>query len=151
MVYRRIQWTVETQFHCSEISIFKNYRFYTDNLVTLTTRIQSAFLRKASTIATFLNIDNVIPSILIRNIGFPACICKFVENLLAECFIYTTQNGDGPGPLITHKGTQDSILSPFLFNIYLRNIGCYLHTDSHILQYADDIILFSRNGDIILA
>jgi len=52
-------------------------------------------------------------------------------------------------PLVTHKGIpQGSILSPLLFNFYLRNIGHHLHKDIQILQYADDIVLFSSNTDI---
>jgi len=43
---------------------------------------------------------------------------------------------------------QGSILSPLLFNIYLKNVGSHIHSDSHILQYADDIVLFSSNEDI---
>jgi len=93
--------------------------------------------------------DNVIPDILIqelRETGFPAYFCKFIENLLAERLIFAVRNGDLIGLLITHKGTpQSCILSPLLFSFYLRNIGHCLHDDSRILQYADDIVLFSSN------
>jgi len=80
---------------------------------------------------------------------FPAQVCKFIENLLAERHIFYIQNGDLLSPLITHKGTpQGSILSPILFNLYLRNLGHYLHPDTQILQYADDIVLFASSPDI---
>jgi len=78
-------------------------------------------------------------------VGFPACFCKFIENLLVERFIYIVQNGDLEGPLIIHKRLPKDLSSPrslLLFNIYLRNIGRYLHSNSYILQYADDIVLF---------
>jgi len=125
-----MQWAVETRFLLPDFqSGFRNFRSYIDNLVTLTNRIHSAFLNNASTIAVFLDIagafDNVIPNILIqdilkqelRNVGFPACFCKFIESLLAERLIYAVKNGDLSDPLITHKSTpQGSILSPLLFN-----------------------------------
>jgi len=110
MVYRKLQWTVETLFLLPEFqSGFRSSRSSIDNLVILTNRIHSAFLRKTSTVAVFLDIaeafDNVIPNILIkelRNLGFPACFCKFIENLLLERLIYVVQNGnlDGPWSLI---------------------------------------------------
>jgi len=83
------------------------------------------------------------------NTGFPVHFCKFIENLLAERLIFAVRNGDLSGPFVTHKGTpQGSILSPILFNFYLRNIGRHMHSDSQILQYADDIVLFSSNTDL---
>jgi len=160
MVYRRLQWTAESRFFLPEFqSGFRNSRSCIDNLVILTNRIHTAFLRKASTVAVFLDIagafDNVIPNILIqelRNLGLPACFCKFIENLLLERLIHVVQNGDLKGPWVSHKGTpQGSILSPLLFNIYLRNVGSHIHGDTHILQYADDIVLFSSNEDISVA
>jgi len=109
MVYRRLQWTVETLFLLPEFQ--SGFRSSIDNLVILTNRIHSAFLRKTSTVAVFLDIagafDNVIPNILIqelRNLGFPACFCKFIENLLLERLIYVVQNGNLDGPWVSHKG-----------------------------------------------
>jgi len=62
-----------------------------DNIVIFTNRIHEGFLKGSSTIAIFLDIasafDNVIPTILfddLREIGLPARLCKFVENLLSE-------------------------------------------------------------------
>jgi len=158
IIYRRLQWVVETRdFLLPDFqSGFRKSRSCADNLVVLTNRIYSAFLNNAFTVAVFLDIagafDNVIPSILIQGLrdeGFPACFCKFLENLLSE-----RRNLCCPKcrfPLIMHKGTpQGSILSSFLFNLYLRNIGC-LHKDTHILQYADDIVLFSSNVNLLQA
>jgi len=129
-----------------------------DNIITLTNRIHWGFLKKRSTIAVFLGIagafDNVIPAILfedLREIGLPAKVYKFVENLLSERQIYSVINGSLQPPLTSRKGTpQGSILSPILFSIYLRKISSVLHPDTQILQYADDI-LFSNLQDIALA
>jgi len=107
-------------------------------------------------VAVFLNIagafDNVIPGILIQELrdeGFPIHFCKFLDNLLSERLIFAVRNADITGPFITHKGTpQGFIRSPLLFNFYLRKIGRCLHKDTQILQYADDIVLFSSNVKI---
>jgi len=120
------------------------------------------FAKRTPTIAIFLDIehstgafDNVIPSILfedLREIGLPVKTCKFVANLLSERQIYSINNGTLQLPLISHKGTpQRSILSSILFSIYLRKISSALHTDTQILQYADDIVLFSNLSDVSLA
>jgi len=148
---RRMQWVVETRFLLPNFqSRFRNFRSCTDNLIMLTNRINSAFLNKAPTLAVFLDIagafDNVIPQILIQDLrraGFPICFCKFIQNLLFERSIFAARNGDLLGPLIIHKGIpQGSILSPLLFNFYLRNIGNCLHKDTQILQYADYCFVF---------
>jgi len=107
-------------------------------------------------VAVFLDIagafDNIIPGILIQELrheGFPTRFCKFLDNLLSERLIFTVRNADITGPLISYKDIpQGSILSPLLFNFYLRKIGCCLHKDTQILQYADDIVLFSSNAKL---
>jgi len=156
MIYCRFSWFIETQFLLSEFQAgFRSSRSCTDNLVTLTNRIQQGFLRRSSIIAVFLDIagafDNVIPSILmtdLRECGFPVRFCKFVENLLSEGRIFLINNGTLRDPLTTHKGTpQGSILSPILFNLYLRKIASTLHSDTNTLQYADDVVLFSSLQD----
>jgi len=85
----------------------------------------------------------------LRECSFPARLCKFVENLLSERKNFSINNGTLRDPLTTHKGTpQGSILSPILFNLYLRKIASALHSDTHILQYADDVVLFSNLQNI---
>jgi len=152
MIYRRLSWFIETQFLLPEFQAgFRPSRSCADNLVTLTNRIQQGYLRRFPTIAVFLDIagafDNVIPSILdtdLRKCGLPTRLCKFVENLLSERRIFPINNGIPLDLLITRKGTpQGSILSPILFNFYLRKIASTLHSDTSILQYADDVVLFS--------
>jgi len=142
MIYRRLIWFVETQFLLPEFQAgFRNSRFCMDNIVTLINRIHWGFLKKRSTIAVFLDIigafDNVIPSILfeeLRDIGLPAKVCKFVENLLSERQIYSIVNGTLQPPLTSRKGIpQGSILSPIQ---YLPSKN-FLHPPS---WYSDPII-----------
>jgi len=55
-------------------------------------------------------------------------------------------------PFLSLKGTsQGSTLSPILFDIYLKDIVNHLHKNSHILLYADDIVIYSTSNDILLA
>ncbi|XP_070525178.1 uncharacterized protein [Cardiocondyla obscurior] len=105
------------------------------------------------TVCAFLDIkgafDNVIPDILLddlKEISIPARIRKFIANIPTDRVIYFVVNGNISSPHATHKGTpQGSILSPLLFNIYLRKIGRYLESGTKILQYADDIVIYSTH------
>jgi len=149
---------VETQFILLEFQAgFRNFQSCTDNLTILTNHIHLAFLNKVPLIAVFLDVagafDNVISSLVqdLRAMGLPARICKFIENLLRDRLIQFVRNDELSEPRTVHKGTQESILSLLLFNIYLREISFYLRPDISILQYTDDIILFSWNSDIALA
>jgi len=159
MVYRRMQWVAESQFMLPESQAgFRSFRSCADNLTILTNHVHLAFMNRAPLLALFLDIagafDNVIPNILVqdlRMLGFPARTCKFIENLLCERYIRFVVNGDLSEPRIVHKGTpQGSILSPLLFNIYLRELYQHLHPDTHLLQYADDIVLYSWNSEVSL-
>jgi len=88
----------------------------------------------------------------LREIGLPARTCKFIENLLFERQIYSIIKGTLQPQLTSRKGTpQGSILSPILFSIYLQKILSTLHSDTQILQYADDIVVFSCLSNITLA
>jgi len=55
-------------------------------------------------------------------------------------------------PFISRKSTpQGSILSPLLFNLYLKKMGDVLTPNTKILQYADDIVLFSMLENFSIA
>ena len=98
--------------------------------------------------------DNVQLSILIktlRNLGVPAKICKFIQNLVMERELYFVNNDRLNNPFTAHKDMpQDSSLSPILFNLYLHDIWNCLDHGIIILMYADDLIL-SSNANLNVA
>jgi len=155
MVYRRMQDGGIS--NCVEFvpelqAGFRDFRSCADNLTILTNMIEYvhlAFMNRVPLLAVFLDItgafDNVIPSILdLRILRFPARTCKFIKNLLCERYICFVENGELSEPRTVHKGIpQGSILTPLLFNIYLREISRHLHPDINFLQYANDISLYS--------
>jgi len=110
MVYRRLQWLTESYFIIPEFQAgFRNSRSCMDNLVILTNRIQSTFLRGDSVIATNILFQDL------RNLGFPARTCKFIENLLAERSLIVSLNGELQGPYLSRKGLHKGRYSGLCF------------------------------------
>ncbi|XP_018360462.1 PREDICTED: uncharacterized protein LOC108759488 [Trachymyrmex cornetzi] len=82
--------------------------------------------------------------------GFRKFLCQ--DNLVAPvASIHAVQfvsQGSISEPRSTLKGTpQGSVLSPTLFNFYLRNVNEALDSDTELLQFADDIVIFSSLKD----
>jgi len=152
MVYNRLQWHVESQYIIPDSQFgFRPGRSCTDCLVTFSCEVYNGFAHGFSTIAAFLDIkgafDNVIPNILIQelaNIGVPARIRMFIYNLISDRSLQFIVGGENIGPFSSNKGTpQGSTLSPLLFDIYVKDITKFVHQDSKILLYADDITVYS--------
>lgn len=156
-IYYRLRWFVESNDILPDTQFgFRPFRSCNDNLIILSNYIQTAFLKNQVAIAVFLYItgafDNVVPSLLINELlklGIPARIRKFIAHLLLDRQIFIVRNGEMVSPFNAYKGTpQGSILSPLLFNIYLRDINKGLHPRVKIIQYAVDIALFCSDKSV---
>ncbi|XP_071635064.1 uncharacterized protein [Temnothorax longispinosus] len=125
-------------------------------MVALTNHIKAGFLKGAYTVAAFLDIDgafdNVQPHILdkdLRAAKVPAKFRKFVMNLISNRLIYYVKSGRKCGPMFARKGTpQGSILSPTLFNIYIKDIVKLVNPDCQIFLYVDDVVIYSTNKNL---
>jgi len=62
-------------------------------------------------------------------------------------------DGNKIGIFFSHRGTpQGSILNPILFyHIYLKDIINHLHSETNILLYVDNIVIYSTANNIHLA
>jgi len=158
MIYNRLQWHIESQHIIPDYQFgFRPDRSCIDCLVILSSEIHKGYINQSVTIGAFLDIkgafDNVIPNILIQdleNIGISARIRMFVYNLISSRSLHFVVEGNKTGPFLTYKGTpQGSTLSPLLFDIYLRNITIYLHHNTRIILYADDITIYSTSSNPI--
>ncbi|XP_018397608.1 PREDICTED: uncharacterized protein LOC108775675 [Cyphomyrmex costatus] len=160
VLYRRLVWFVESRPILPQSQAgFRPFRSCDDNLAVLTTAIRSGFLEKSVTIAVFLDVagafDSVDPFLLLgdlADVGVPALFRKFIENLISCRDLSFVVDGEIQGPFRAFKGTpQGSTLSPLLFDIYLKDINQHLHPGSHLLQYADDVVLYSSHRDPAVA
>ncbi|XP_077278667.1 uncharacterized protein LOC143906439 [Temnothorax americanus] len=156
-LYNRLRWHLEHNDFLSDSQLgFRNAKSCLDSVITLTNNIKAGFLKGAYTVAAFLDIDgafdNVLPHILVKdqfNIGVPAHFRKFILNLVSNRFVFYAQNGEKIGPLYSRKGTpQGSILSPTLFNIYIKDITKLINPDCRILLYADNVVIYSINKNL---
>jgi len=127
-----------------------------DNLGILTTEIFSGFALRQFTVCLFLDIkgafDNVVPNLLIEdliNLGLPPKLCWFIYNLTSRRNIQFCINGEATDTRVSRKGLpQGSILSPLLFNIYSANYRKHISRECEILQFADDVAIFSRSSNL---
>lgn len=86
------------------------------------------------------------------NLSFPPRFVKFINNLIASRNIQFVIQGDLSPPYTSRKGTpQGSVLSLTLFNIYLRDINSSLASNSLLLQFADDIVIFASDSHLGVA
>lgn len=159
LIFNRLYWYIESGDVLPIFQYgFRKFRSCQDNLTTLTAEIFSGFVQDRVTVGVFINIkaafDNVIPYILIddlKELKLPPRILKFIENLILSRTVQFVIQGRLSEPLLSRKGTpQGSVLSPILFNLYLRNISSVLHQLLHtkILQFSDDIVIYSMSSSV---
>ncbi|CAH0552648.1 unnamed protein product [Brassicogethes aeneus] len=157
----RIEWWVEkNQFIPNFQFGFRKGLSTLDNVSILTNDIIANLLKKSyHTLALFLDIsaayDNVLPDKLISilsDLNLPSALVKIIWELIYKKRIILTSNNGTKNSRTSFKGLpQGSILSPILFNLYLRDIESAININTKILQYADDIVIYSCGMDTRLS
>lgn len=158
LVKSRLEWFIENNQSLSECQFgFRKGKSTLDNLAIFTSDIRVAFSRNESVVASFLDVssayDNVCIPILVqklRAIGVPYKIHKFINNLLCERPIHLRSGSlNIEAARYVYKGLpQGSVLSPLLYNVYTLDLHKCIPFDCKILQYADDILLYSVSDDL---
>jgi len=88
--------------------------------------------------------------IKLMNRFIPAELLEMLENWLSDCFAFVKWYNSHSLVFSIHFGVrQGSVLSPYLFTVYIDDVGklCDLRVGSFVLLYADDILL-SQNYKI---
>ena len=137
---------------------FRKGRSCSDNIGTLVTTADTGYRTKKYTAAAFLDInsafDNVQRQILLQQLdqlGISGNITHFISNMMYERqaqFIGSLNLEKNHHSYNIYKGLpQGGVLSPLLFNLYVRNIMDNIPCEIMITQYADDIALIAQNSD----
>ncbi|XP_018367425.1 PREDICTED: uncharacterized protein LOC108763958 [Trachymyrmex cornetzi] len=160
MIINRMYWliespTLDTPLLPDNQFGFRKFRSCQDNLTALVAGIHAGFLVKQDTVAVFVDIksafDNVLPHVLLQDLcklDFPPRLLSFISNFISHRSVQFVSQGSISEPRSALKGTpQGSVLSPTLFNLYLRNVNEVLDSDTELLQFADDIVIFSSLKD----
>ncbi|KMQ85763.1 pol-like protein, partial [Lasius niger] len=157
LILLRLDWWIEHNHKLPSSQYgFRKFRSCQDNLSILTTEINTSFVRRKVTACLFLDLsnafDDVIPSILIsdlKEMGLPSTLCTFIYNLIHFRRLQFVFNGELSGEYSSHKDVpQGSILSPLLFNIYVAKLKKCIGEDCEIIQFADDIAIYTSARDI---
>ena len=152
LVKNRLEWFIESNNLLSSSQFgFRKGKSTMDNLSIFVSDIRLAFSDNKSIIACFLDInaayDNVIISILKEKLirfKVPVMLTNFIINILSERFLTLILENNKKLTRTAWKGIpQGSVLSPLLYNIYTHDLETSLIGPFKILQYADDLLLYS--------
>uniref|UniRef100_A0A6V7LYK6 Reverse transcriptase domain-containing protein n=1 Tax=Bracon brevicornis TaxID=1563983 RepID=A0A6V7LYK6_9HYME len=156
IIMNRLEYFVETEYLLPTTQFgFRKGKSCSDNLAILTTDSYNAFAQGKEIGLLLLDIegayDNIIPQLLINNLEelrIPKQIIKLIANLVEERHANFYFNGELLETRKIRKGVpQGCVTSPILFNLYLRKIEQKINEKCRIVQFADDIALYSIGRD----
>lgn len=157
LIKNRLEWFLEHNSLLARTQYgFRKGRSIADSHAILTTDVQLAFSRNESVVAGFLDIsaayDNVNLSILrqkLQQLRVTKKIAHFIFNLLSGRKISLRYPGVEVTDHMIWKGLpQGSVISPLLYDVYTADMESSLTAVCRVLQYADDVLVYSCNPSI---
>lgn len=157
LLKNRLEWFAENSDALSTTQFgFRKGKSVTDSHALLSTDVRLALTQNQSVIATFLDIsaayDNVLLSVLsskLRQMSVPEKVVLFINNIISGREIsLRLPNYQGSSRLAWKGLPQGSVLSPLLYNIYTSDLDQAINQHCNVLQYADDIAIYTQNKNI---
>lgn len=155
MINNRLNWWCEVSLGLPISQFgFRRNKSCIDNLAILQSGIFLAKEQNQFTAAMFLDIkaayNNVLIDILLEKlarIGFPNEILAFIQNLVYSRKVICRFEKIDEIRWSFKDLPQGSVLSPLLYNIYVSELEECCPSDCHIIQYVDDISIFTNNNN----
>lgn len=162
MVVRHLEWFLESHSLLPESQFgFRRGRGTLDCLSTLKLWILTSFQHRQISGVCFCDVKAAYDSVNITisgermaTLGLPDALIYGVLDLLSHRILYVREGNTLHGPRFTHTGLpQGSILSPLLYIIYTADLDRALPVAVRILQYADDVCIWTaaESIDIVTA
>lgn len=157
LIKNRLEWIVESKGILSNSQFgFRKSKGTTDSLAVLTTDIRIAFSKEEHLVGVFLDItsayDNVQLPVLkqkLLRVSIPERLVRCAINLLSDRSISIRSfNHTLPPRKIWQGLPQGSVLSPILFSIYTHDLEQSVSCFCEMLQYADDLCLYTTGKSI---
>lgn len=154
MVNYRLTWWIEKNniIDKSQTGFMKG-KGCLENLSKAVIQIKTNLHKNIPTLAAFLDVksayDNVIYDILINRLDKIRCPIR-IRNFIATWMLYREVefiiDNDNSETRIVNKGfPQGAVISPNLYSIYTASITDNLNKQTEILQFADDIAIYSSD------
>jgi len=87
---------------------------------------------------------------IVNNLKIPTGYKKFIKNLLEFREIAIYESGNFQGVRSLYKGLpQGSILSPLLFNLYIKDVIQVIPFNCKLIQFADDIAILYQDKSLV--
>lgn len=157
LIKNRLEWAMESRGLLAKSQFgFRKGLGTMDSLGIFTTDIRTALARGEFLVGVFLDIaaayDNVLLPVLrhkLQQLRVSPRITRFICNLLLPRSIVVKTNSLTLPPRTIWKGLpQGSVLSPILYSIYTYDLELSVNSFCNILQYADDIALYSNSNSM---
>ena len=158
LVKNRLEWILENRGLLSKTQFgFRRGMGTMDSLSIFTSEIRLAFSNNKHIIGVFLDIssayDNVQLPILrqkMQNLSIPVRLINIICNLFMCRSIRVRSEGNLLPPRLVWKGLpQGSVLSPLLYSLYTADLELSVNCFCKILQYADDIALYTSCSSLV--
>lgn len=152
----RLEWFIEHNNLLGQNQYgFRKGKGTIDNISLLVTDIQLAFSNNESVLAAFMDIssayDNVVISVLkgkLHKLNVPTYITNIIMAILYDRTIGLTNDTTQEVRHLYQGLPQGSVLSPILYNLYSYNLETTTPSNVNILQYADDLLLYTVDKSI---
>ncbi|CAH0407707.1 unnamed protein product [Chilo suppressalis] len=128
---------------------FRKGKSTMDNLSILSTDIRLAFTYNESVVAAFLDLNSAYDQSKLEILEVPQMLTNFIMNILAERkLIISLPNSLEIQRTVWRGLPQGSVLSPLLYSVYNHDFDTLFENNIKLLQYADDLLIYSTNRHI---